>query len=84
MTGKELGGQPVTGHGDGLGNVFTGLTKREWFAGKALAGILSNPHMSQNLNEATKELGCTGEEYVSKTALAAADALLIELSKEGQ
>lgn len=46
-----------------------GLTKREWFAGMAMQGILTNP------------VG-TGKNTVQELSLIYADALIAELSKE--
>ena len=40
-------GGPAFPHLDGPnGKCFGGLTKREWFAGMALKGLLSNPSIS--------------------------------------
>lgn len=47
-----------------------GLTKREWFAGQALIGLLS-----------VEPSDCTAKEF-AKAAVEQADALLAELAKE--
>ena len=71
MTAKELGEQPVTGHGDGFGNVFNSLTKREWFAGLAMQGHCSLESLIE-----------TDPETIANWSLQVADALLSELAKE--
>jgi hypothetical protein len=47
-----------------------GLTKREWFAAKAMEGILSDPMAAGEV------------EHVARLAVLHADALIAELSKE--
>jgi hypothetical protein len=84
MTGKELGGQPATGHGDGLGNVFTGLTKREWFAGLAMQGQLSNQGHLKPIAVICERTGLLPINVVAQASVQYADALLTELAKEGQ
>lgn len=58
----------------------SGLTKREWFAGMAMQGILSNPvligALAQATNDPEKGLGA-----VSQMAKSQADLMLKELSK---
>jgi len=50
---------------------FGGLTKREYFASKAMQGLLSNH----------AQIDSTNYEWVAKTAVGYADELLNELSK---
>lgn len=56
-------------HSDG--SYWLGLSKREYFAGLAMQGLLANPHP-----EVIK-----GPD-IEKSAIAIADALLLELSKQ--
>lgn len=49
-----------------------GLSKREWLAGMALQGILSNPQL---------DIATTKMEIIARDAGALADTLLLELSK---
>lgn len=53
-------------------SVAAGLTKREFFAGLAMQGVLGNQSMLDNLNAA-------GVAWVAKRSVAMADALLAEL-----
>ena len=55
-----------------------GLTKREYFAAKALQGLLSI-YDSNNTNIVPNK---NNVEYMAKLAVSAADALLLELSNE--
>ena len=66
---------PYTEHG-GFENVtYSGLTKREWFAGMALAGIAaSNFRMNPKHDPET---------LIVKTAYLLADAMLAESEGEG-
>jgi hypothetical protein len=50
---------------------YNGLTKREYFAGLAMQGLLSNP----------AQIDTTNFEWVAQHALGYADALLKELEK---
>lgn len=49
-----------------------GMTKREYFASKAMAATISNPGMTINMKDAAKD------------AVGYADALISELAKETQ
>jgi len=63
--------------GDGASGLYldykgnSGLTKREYFAARAMQGILSNTHLGNILNN----------QKISESALGLADALLAELEK---
>jgi alpha-acetolactate decarboxylase len=69
---KKLGNQPATGFEDSINNVFMGLTKREYFAGLALQGILAHAFIIDNRFRNVS---------LSKESVECADALLEELSK---
>jgi hypothetical protein len=56
-------------HQNGI-DIEHGLTKREYFAGMALQGLLSNPERVGSIKEATK------------AAIWFADALIAELEKD--
>lgn len=51
---------------------YSGLTKRGWFAGMALQGMLCNPVFGNKLSDA---------EVLSKAAFATADAMIKECEK---
>lgn len=51
--------------------VQAGLTKREYFAGLAMQGLLSNP----------SQIDFTNFEWIAQHAVGYADELLLELSK---
>ncbi len=60
-----------------------GLTKREYFAGLAMQGILSNQTAISALTDITSDTSREDSgKKLSKVALLFADALLLELSKE--
>jgi hypothetical protein len=52
--------------------IFTGLTKREYFAGLAMQAFVSNPSFYQ---------GYSSDATMAQQAVNLADALLLELSK---
>jgi len=60
-------------------DVYTGLTKREYFAAKAMQGLLSNPQIKRP----HPENGDMEKQYTefSNIAVEYADALLAELEK---
>jgi hypothetical protein len=60
---------------DHMGDGPVGLTKREYFAGMAMQGILSN----SGLNPAKR--GGAAREWLAETSCKVADALITELSK---
>lgn len=49
---EEGGAAFPSGDSNGLNPFNSGLTKREWFAGQALAGILANPALVKGWGEA--------------------------------
>jgi hypothetical protein len=61
--------QSRNGHED-FNKPTMGLTKRQWYAGVALQGLLSNPSFDK-----------AGHEDLAMVAVHAADALCAELSK---
>ena len=63
----------------GENDEIDGLTKREWFAGLAMQGLMAvGPH--ELIANATDQE--TGGEYVARQSVAVADFLIAELSKE--
>jgi len=70
---------------------YQGLTKREYFAGLAMQGILSSSEDSVSIKHVKNTLGISDDttyeypkhwmQYLSITAIAAADALITELNK---
>ena len=66
-------------------NTIGGLTKREWFAGMALQGILANPIVEQYLNNREKAGAQTEKQSTEATVKAGfyyADAMIAESKKE--
>lgn len=59
-------------------NSLIGLTKREYFAAKALQGLLSTYDSNRNGLVPNN----SNVKYIAKLAVSAADALLVELSIE--
>ena len=66
---KHLGNEPITG----MPNICNGLTKREYFAGLAMQGLLSNPDFSIPAKDSRV--------YIAEKSVKLADVLLKELSK---
>ena len=59
-----------------------GLTKREWFAGLAMQGLLSNPNLTTIMAEAAKIEGHGKPQKIyARLAVEDADALIAELNK---
>jgi hypothetical protein len=56
----------------------SGMTLRDWFAGKALAGFMANPKVDSN----TLATMPNGDEVVAKYIFKLADAMLTERAKE--
>tara|TARA_R110000850_G_scaffold2452_2_gene11840 strand:+ start:492 stop:770 length:279 start_codon:yes stop_codon:yes gene_type:complete len=62
--------------------MFSGLTKREHFAGLAMQGILSNPSAVLQANSQSGFGWCNSDdEQLANLSLICADALLAELEK---
>ncbi len=62
---------------------YGGLSKRERFAGLALQGILSNNDMVRAITQVAKDRDQPAGPMVARTAVAYADALLVELANGG-
>lgn len=52
---------------------YYGLTKREWFAGMAMQGLMANPR---------EDISCLGPDAMADIAIDRADSLLTWLAKE--
>lgn len=59
---------------------FEGLTKREWFAGMVIGGLLNRP--GEAFGNLAKQHNMTPEAVLASAAVDCADALLAELNKE--
>jgi hypothetical protein len=72
MTAKELGDQPVTAmwHIEDCVQ-HSGLTKREWFAGLAMQGLLSNSDYASTTS------GCASDAWNQADAMLEHQATLI-------
>lgn len=57
--------------------VSNGLSKREWFAGQALLGLLSQPNIKFDSPTTPKQI----REAYADAAVATADALIASISK---
>lgn len=71
--------------GDTFQRAYGGLTKREYFAGLAMLGILSsfqNTNILQSVVTQSEKEGKTPEVGLSEMAIRQADTLLAELEKE--
>ena len=79
MTAKELRDQPAFPCGRTTYDFNPGLTKREWFAGQIIQGLISNPNNNGNIQIGTP--GGTLSIAFDAAAVKLADAVLIELSK---
>jgi len=67
------GNEAAFGHGSPANGGEPGVSKREYFAGLAMQGVLANPALADNIEDASD---------VAEAAVLAADALLTALSKE--
>jgi len=77
---KEIGEQnafPLKfDNGNGVKTIHYGMNLREYYAGLAMQGMLSNPNFIQE----TRGCGCSREEYCSHWAIEMANTLLEGLS----
>ncbi len=60
-----------------------GMTLREWYAGQALAGIVSNQGQLDGQGKRAIRFGVEAEVMIAATAVKMADSLLAELRKGG-
>ena len=54
---------------DDLGDPYTGMTLRDYFAAKAMQGMLANPKLE-------KQILLAGKSWIEESAWAVADAML--------
>ena len=81
MKNSDMPAMPILGdRGERLDN-SAGLTKREYLAGIAMQGLLSNPAIITYMQERGDDLEVFTKINISKSAAARADALLTELAK---
>lgn len=76
MSGQINDGGPAFPNKDELGSMIPGMSLRDWFAGQALAGIMSNPALLDNGDAVTIQ-------WASTKARMAADELLSQLRGNG-
>lgn len=62
-------------------DALKGMTLRQWYAGMALQGMLSNPFTSNYLKEFYNDSGKEGE-FMVHNAFKAADAMIAHEAKE--
>ena len=80
MRNSNMPAMPILGdRGERLDN-SAGLTKREYLAGLAMEGVLSDSHLMQLIREASEEETHTPK-FVAGLAVEYAGALLAELAK---
>lgn len=60
--------------------VETGMTKREYFAAKAMQGLLANPNIQIQLGATSDALGIMRERVIALASCAMADGLISELN----
>ena len=62
-----------------------GMSLRDWFAGRAMAGFLANPQWSNAIGKTSQEAGIPAQNGVAAMAYAQANAMLAERerAKEG-
>ena len=67
---KDIPAFPLHNHGtQTLGMHFTGMTLRDYFAAKAMQGLLANPKLQEQILKA-------GQSWIEESAYAFADAML--------
>ena len=72
MTDKQIPAFPLHNHGtQTLGMHFTGMTLRDYFAAKALQGMLANPKLEKQILE-------RGKSWIEESAWIVADAMIKE------
>lgn len=59
-----------------------GLSKREYFAAKAMEGVLADSTTLRSVREAAKDLGQDSTEYLAKKIIEISDAVLAELDAQ--
>ena len=74
MKNSEQPAMPFIEAIDGLNNHRMGLTKREYFAGLAMQGLLANSGYWKTLENG-------GDDYLTQCAVELADSLLKQLEK---
>jgi hypothetical protein len=67
--------------GDGEVSPYEGMSKRDWFAGQALAGLCSNPQMFVGSGTLTQIQ--SQEAWVVEVANTLADAMIDQREKRG-
>ena len=65
--------EPIVKMGTEFNEYHPGLTKRQWFAGKAMQGILANPEVIEGLGDVERRYA-----DVAKQSFRCADAMLKE------
>lgn len=73
-TAESVDGQPVMGF-------FAGMTLRDYFAAKAMNGMLKDSYHVTSFIHKADEFGVTPEEYLASVAYSLADAMLKERAK---
>lgn len=66
---------------DGQEWIHPGMTIREYFAAKALQGLLANPGYGENATRAAKDVGTDALTLTAGAAVGFADALLAGLEE---
>lgn len=79
MNKHDNGGQAFPSNTDT--HQYPGMSLRDWFAGMALQGILSNQEMRSGLIEVADSEGISVIDFISQSSFAHADSMLKERSK---
>lgn len=66
---NNTGGPAFPAHHFDLAEGEHGMTLRDWFAGKAMQGMLANPKLQEQILKA-------GQSWIEESAWAVADAML--------